>query len=116
MDHLIDLGVTAIWLSPIYQSPGIDHGYDISDFREIDSIFGSFDDFKRLIHTAHANNLKVILDFVPNHTSDQHVWFNNSVHRVAGFEDYYVWADGVKGNDGEIVKVPNNWVMCIYIY
>lgn len=102
MDHLVDLGVSALWLSPIYRSPGIDHGYDISDFREVDPIFGSLADFERLVRIAHEHNLKVILDFVPNHTSDQHVWFNRSVHREPGFEDYYVWANGS--------GVPNNWV------
>lgn len=100
------MGISALWLSPIYSSPGVDHGYDISDFHSVDSIFGNLHDFEKLVKIAHANNLKVILDFVPNHTSDQHIWFNKSVHREPGFEDYYVWSDGNKRDGG----VPNNWV------
>lgn len=105
IDHLLDLGVTALWLSPIYKSPGVDHGYDISDYRDVDPLFGTLDDFKTLLSTAHEKGLKVILDFVPNHSSDEHVWFNKSVYREPGYENYYVWHDPKENN-----ATPTNWV------
>lgn len=121
----MDLGVTALWLSPIYKSPGVDHGYDISDYKDIDPLFGTLDDFKNLLKTAHFKGtyfllryyfyfklkkkwllgLKVILDFVPNHTSDEYVWFQKSVKREEGYDNYYVWVDGKNKK-----TPPNNWV------
>lgn len=105
LDHLVDLGVTALWLSPIYKSPGVDAGYDISDYRDVDEIFGNLDDFKSLLKSAHDNGLRVILDFVPNHSSDEHEWFAKSVNREAGYENYYVWVD-----PDESGKPPSNWL------
>ena len=78
LDYLTWLGVHAIWISPIYTSPMADFGYDVADYCGIDPIFGTLEDFDRLIEEAHANGLKLILDFVPNHTSDQHSWFKES--------------------------------------
>ncbi len=78
LDYLAWLGVDAIWVCPIYRSPMADFGYDISDYRDIDPIFGTLADFDRLIQEAHSRGLKLILDFVPNHTSDQHPWFLES--------------------------------------
>ena len=78
-------GVDAIWLTPIFQSPMKDFGYDVSDYLELNSIFGDWDDFRSLLHEAQDQGLKVILDFVPNHTSDQHDWFLKS---VAGNSDF----------------------------
>ncbi|XP_049857638.1 uncharacterized protein LOC126340110 [Schistocerca gregaria] len=108
LEYLKDLGVAAIWLSPIYKSPMADNGYDIADFREIDPIFGTMEDFDRLLAEAHSRGIKVILDFVPNHTSDEHEWFvassdpTHENHEI--YKDYYVWLDG-KDNG----SVPNNW-------
>ncbi|XP_060524168.1 maltase 1-like [Cylas formicarius] len=109
LDYLVETGVQAVWLSPIYQSPMVDGGYDISDYRAIAPEYGTLEDFKQLVQSAHDKGLKVILDFVPNHTSDQHEWFQKSVSREAGYEDYYLWVDGKVGDDGQIVP-PNNWL------
>jgi alpha-glucosidase len=78
LDYLTWLGVDAIWISPIYPSPMTDFGYDVSDYCNIDPLFGSLDDFDRLVAAAHARNIRVILDFVPNHTSECHPWFLES--------------------------------------
>ncbi len=103
------LGVNAIWLSPFYPSPMADFGYDIADYRGVDPIFGTIEDFKRLIDEAHKRNLKVLIDFVPNHTSDQHPWFTESrSSRDNPKHDWYVWKD--PGPNGE---PPNNWLSVI---
>ena len=75
LDHLTWLGVDALWLSPVYPSPMADFGYDVSDYRDVDPLFGSLDDLDRLVAAAHRRGLRVLLDWVPNHTSDQHPWF-----------------------------------------
>ena len=77
----------------------IDNGYDISDYKQIDSVFGNLQDFKELVETFHNLDIKVIIDFVPNHSSDQHEWFQKSRRKVEPFTDFYVWRDR-----------PNNWV------
>jgi alpha-glucosidase len=100
------LGVDAIWFSPIFPSPMADFGYDVSDYTDIDPLFGTLDDFKELIAKAHARNISVMVDFVPNHTSNQHTWFRESQSSVSGPKsDYYVWRDGKP--DG---TPPNNWL------
>lgn len=104
MEHFADAGITGVWLSPIMKSPQIDAGYDISDYYSIDPMYGSMDDLKQLIEKAHELGLRIILDFVPNHTSDQHEWFKASENRTEGYEDFYVWIDGTPD------KPPNNWV------
>ncbi len=115
LDHFVDIGVETIWLSPIYKSPMKDFGYDISDFRDIDPIFGTLDDFKSLLASAKDRNIKVILDFVPNHSSDEHEWFLKSVAREDPYTDYYVWADP-KGIDDDGNPIPpNNWVQLVNI-
>jgi alpha-glucosidase len=78
LPHFVDLGVDALWLNPIYPSGGIDGGYDVSDYDAIDPIYGGPEDFDALLADAHALGLKVLMDFVPNHTSDQHRWFVDS--------------------------------------
>jgi alpha-glucosidase len=107
--HLADLawlGVDALWISPFYPSPMVDFGYDVSDYCDVDPLFGTIEDFDGLIADAHAIGLKVIIDWVPNHTSDQHPWFvdaasgRDSVHR-----NWYVWRDAEPGG-----APPNNWV------
>src|SRR5881628_134570 len=78
LPYLAELGVDAIWLSPIFCSPMADFGYDIADYTDIDPLFGTMDDFDTLVEAAHAQRLRIILDLVPNHTSDQHPWFTQS--------------------------------------
>ena len=106
LDYLAWLGVGAIWISPIFPSPMADFGYDVSDYCAIAPLFGSMADFDALVHEAHGRGLKVILDFVPNHTSDQHPWFTESrASRTSAKRDWYIWRDA--GADG---GPPNNWV------
>jgi alpha-glucosidase len=106
LDYLKWLGVDAIWISPIYPSPMADFGYDISDYCDIDGLFGTLSDFERLLKEAHRRCLKIILDFVPNHTSDQHPWFLDSLSsRKSEKRDWYIWRDPAP--DG---GAPNNWV------
>ena len=106
LDYLAWLGVDAIWISPIYPSPMADFGYDVSDYCNIDPLFGSLEDFDRLVAAAHARKIKVILDFVPNHTSERHPWFLESrASRVNPKRDWYIWRDGKP--DG---SPPNNWL------
>src|SRR4051794_4850310 len=92
LPHLIELGVDAVWLSPIFRSPMADFGYDISDYTDVDPLFGTLQDFDALLTSAHVLGLKVILDLVPNHTSDQHPWFVES--RSNPKRDWYLWRDG----------------------
>lgn len=106
LDYLVWLGVDAIWLSPIFPSPMADFGYDVSSFVDIDPIFGTLGDFDALVDAAHRRGLKLILDFVPNHTSERHPWFVESRRdRTNPRRDWYVWCD--PGPDG---APPNNWL------
>lgn len=106
LDYLQWLGVDAIWLSPIFQSPMADFGYDISDYRAIDPIFGTMADFDRLLQAVHQRGMRLILDFVPNHTSDQHPWFLASRSaRTDPKRSWYIWRDPAP--DG---GPPNNWL------
>jgi len=106
LDHLVSLGVDAVWISPIYPSPMADFGYDISDFCDIDPHFGTLDGFDALVQEAHARGLKLILDFVPNHTSDRHPWFVQSRSaRNDPRRDWYIWRDPAPGGGP-----PNNWL------
>jgi len=105
LPYLSALGVDAVWLSPIYPSPMADFGYDVADYCDVDPIFGSLEDFDALLQDAHRLGLKVILDFVPNHTSDRHPWFVASrAARDNEFRDFYLWRDPAP--DG---GPPNNW-------
>ncbi|MDK6666253.1 glucohydrolase [Lactobacillus crispatus] len=105
LPYIKDLGVYAIWLTPIYLSPQVDNGYDVADYRKVDPMFGATDDLKELIKEAHKQNIKVILDMVANHTSDQCVWFRESKKSKDNyFSDFYIWKDPKP--DG---SAPNNW-------
>jgi alpha-glucosidase len=108
MAYLADLGIDALWLSPVFASPQVDHGYDISDYRDIDPLFGSIEDMDELIATAHSYGIKVTLDFVPNHTSDKHAWFTAAVAAGRGSPERarYLFEDG-RGPHGD--EPPNNW-------
>ena len=108
LDYLRWLGVDALWISPIYPSPMKDFGYDVADYVDVDPLFGSLADFDHLVAEAHARGLKVILDFVPNHTSDQHAWFRDSRRaRDSARRDWYLWRDPAPGGGP-----PNNWRSC----
>ncbi|HHY49488.1 MAG TPA: alpha-glucosidase, partial [Alphaproteobacteria bacterium] len=105
LDHVASLGVDAVWLSPIFESPMEDMGYDVSNYKDIDRIFGTLEDFDSLVRRAHELGLKVIIDQVLSHTSDRHPWFRESrVSRTNSRADWYVWADPKR--DG---SPPNNW-------
>jgi alpha-glucosidase len=106
LDYLVELGVDAIWISPFYPSPMADFGYDVADYTGIDPLFGSMADFDELLAQTHVRGLKMILDFVPNHTSDQHPWFLESRSSLTNPKrDWYLWRDAAP--DG---GPPNNWM------
>ncbi|PZO87280.1 MAG: alpha-glucosidase [Micavibrio aeruginosavorus] len=106
LPYIADLGVDAVWISPVMKSPMKDFGYDVSDYQDIDPLFGTLDDFKAMLDKAHSLNLKIIIDMIYSHTSDQHVWFQESrKSRDNAKADWYVWADPKE--DG---TPPNNWV------
>jgi alpha-glucosidase len=108
LDHLSALGVEAVWLSPIYPSPMADFGYDVADYCDVDPVFGSLEDLDRLIEDCHTRGIRVVLDWVPNHTSDQHPWFVASrSSRDNPKRDWYVWRDGAPGGGP-----PNDWLSC----
>jgi alpha-glucosidase len=104
LDHLAWLGVDAVWISPFYRSPMADFGYDVSDYCDVDPVFGTLADADRLITAAHARGIRVLVDWVPNHTSSQHPWFRESLaSRSSPKRDWYHWRDGRRGGP------PNNW-------
>ncbi len=106
LDYLKNLGVDAIWITPCFPSPQVDFGYDVSDYKNIDPLYGTLADFDKLVREAKKRNIRIILDFVVNHTSDQHPWFLDSrSSRTSAHRDWYIWRDG-KG-PGE---PPNNWL------
>ncbi|UEM19309.1 DUF3459 domain-containing protein [Skermanella mucosa] len=106
LDHLVELGVDAVWLSPIFPSPMADFGYDVADFTGIDPIFGTQEQFDALVAEVHRRGLRLILDFVPNHTSDRHPWFDEARRsRDSAKRDWYIWRDPAP--DG---GPPNNWL------
>ncbi len=106
LDYLRDLGIDAIWITPCYPSPQVDFGYDVSDYENIDPMYGTLADFERLASEAKKRNIRIIMDFVMNHTSDQHAWFKESrSSRDNPKRDWYIWRDG-KGPS----QPPNNWL------
>lgn len=107
MDYLQKLGINVLWLSPVYQSPNDDNGYDISDYQAIMDEFGTMEDFDRMLAAAHEHGIKLVMDLVVNHTSDEHPWFIESQKSVDNpYRDYYIWRPGKDG------KEPNNWGSC----
>jgi alpha-glucosidase len=111
LEYLETLGVNAIWISPFYPSPMADFGYDVADYCGVDPIFGTLADMDELIHAAHERNIRILVDMVPNHTSDEHEWFRQSRQsREDKFSDWYIWRDP-KGHDKNGKPLPpNNWV------
>ena len=108
LDYLKELGVDVIWLSPVYKSPNDDNGYDISDYQEIMDEFGTMEDFDRMLATAHEKGIKIMMDLVVNHTSDEHKWFIESRKSTDNpYRDYYIWRPAKE--DGSL---PNNWGSC----
>ena len=106
MDYLESLGINCIWFSPLYPSPNADFGYDIADYRNISPEYGNMDLFKQVLDAAHARGMKVIMDLVVNHTSDEHEWFQKSKDLSSPYHDYYFWRKG-RGK-----RPPNNWLSC----
>ncbi|MBR2341054.1 MAG: alpha-glucosidase [Clostridia bacterium] len=102
IEHLKELGVNAVWLSPCYKSPNVDNGYDVSDYRDIMDEFGTLEDWKNMRNALHDRGIKLIMDFVPNHTSNQHEWFIKSKKKIPPYTDYYYWAD----------EPLNDWQAC----
>ena len=98
------MGVGSVWMSPIYESGGKDNGYDVVDHKAIDAKLGTMEDFKALLTALHDNGIKLILDFIPNHTSDKHAWFEKSKQNEEKFKNYYVWRACTS------TSTPNNWV------
>ena len=107
LDYIKSLGVNFIWVCPFYDSPMDDNGYDVRDYLKVADIYGNMDDFARLVTEAHNRDMKVIIDFVLNHTSDEHEWFINSEKKIEPYTDYYIWKDGV--NVLGTIEEPNNW-------
>lgn len=107
LDYLKELGIDVIWLSPVYQSPNDDNGYDISDYQAIMKEFGTMEDFDRMLAEAHKRGIKILMDLVVNHSSDEHAWFVESRKSLDNpYRDYYIWRKGKEG------KEPNNWGSC----
>lgn len=105
LDYLKELGVGALWITPIYPSPQKDNGYDISDYQDIDKIFGDMDEFDKLLEEAHKRDIKIIMDVVVNHTSTDHRWFKEAIRDPKSkYKDYYIFKKGKDNNE------PNNWV------
>ena len=107
LDYLAKLGIDVIWLSPVYKSPNDDNGYDIADYQDIMDEFGTMEDFDRMLSEAHKRGIKIVMDLVVNHTSDEHKWFIESrKSKDNPYRDYYIWKDPKDG------KEPNNWESC----
>ena len=107
LDYLENLGIDAIWLSPVCRSPQDDNGYDISDYQDIDPLFGTLEDMEELIAEAGKRNIRIVMDLVLNHSSDEHPWFLEAKKgRGNPCHDYYVWRDGAEGNP------PNDMKAC----
>ncbi|WP_430876226.1 alpha,alpha-phosphotrehalase [Gilliamella sp. G0441] len=104
LDYLKNLGISAIWLTPIYPSPQVDNGYDVSDYYNIDPAYGTMDDFELLVKQAHERDIRIMMDMVFNHTSTEHPWFKSALDKISPFRSFYIWKDA--NADG---SEPNNW-------
>ena len=105
LDYFVETGIGAVWLNPIYTSPQKDNGYDISDYTDIDPLYGTLKDFQSLLEEMHKRDIKLIMDFVPNHSSNEHPWFLESRSSLNNSKrDWYIWSDGIDGG------LPNNWI------
>ena len=110
LDYLADLGVDVLWLSPVYRSPQDDNGYDISDYQDIDPLFGTLEDMDELLAEAHRRGLKIVMDLVVNHTSDEHAWFQASRDKDDPHADWYWWRPARPGHEpGTPGAEPNRW-------
>lgn len=119
LDYLAELGIDVLWLSPVYRSPQVDNGYDISDYHDVDPLFGTLADLDRLIAEAHARGIRLIMDLVVNHTSDQHAWFTESRDPASPKRDWYFWrparpgrepgTPGAEPNDSPAAFAPSAW-------
>ena len=106
IDHFVDIGIKTVWLNPIFTSPQKDNGYDIANYTDIDPLFGTLEEFKALLQDLHDNGIHLLMDLVPNHTSDEHPWFLESASSITNAKrDWYIWADGKKNGEP-----PNNWI------
>ena len=99
LDYLADLGVDVLWLSPVYRSPQDDNGYDISDYQDIDPLFGTLEDMDELLDEAHKRGLRIVMDLVVNHTSDEHAWFQASRDKDDPHADWYWWRPARPGHE-----------------
>ncbi|MFR5889017.1 MAG: alpha-amylase family glycosyl hydrolase, partial [Oscillospiraceae bacterium] len=108
LDYIKSLGADAIWFSPLYPSPNADFGYDVADYKNINPEYGDLELFKKLLDEAHARGLRVFMDLVVNHTSDEHEWFQKSRDVHSPYRNYYFWRRGQKSRSG-VEKPPNNW-------
>lgn len=108
LDYIQSLGVDAIWFSPLYPSPNADFGYDVADYRSINPEYGDLDIFKKVLDSAHERGMRVFMDLVVNHSSDEHEWFKKSRDPNSPYRDYYFWRPGKVGKDGKR-RPPNNW-------
>lgn len=104
LDYLKNLGISAIWLTPIYPSPQVDNGYDVSDYYDIDPAYGTMEDFELLVKQAHERDIRIMMDMVFNHTSTEHPWFKSALDKTGPFRSFYIWKDA--NADG---SEPNNW-------
>lgn len=102
-EYIDELGVDAVWLNPIYESPQVDYGYDVSDYRSVHDEYGTMDDWEELLEELHDSDIRLVMDLVVNHTSDEHDWFAKSREQNGKYSDYYVWREGKEGGP------PNNW-------
>lgn len=106
--YLVEVGVSGLWVCPPYPGPMYDNGYDIADFIDIHPELGTMDDFDDLVKTCHENGIRIMLDFIPNHSSDTHEWFQKSRRKLDGYDDWYIWHPGKRDENGNPMP-PNNW-------